>query len=102
MRVAFLGSPAFAVPALLALHRAEHELAAVYCQKPRPAGRGQVVRPCPVHVAAQRLGLPVRTPTRLRANFAAHEAFASLDLDAAVVAAYGLILPPAMLEAPRR
>jgi methionyl-tRNA formyltransferase len=102
MRLAFLGSPAFAVPALLALHQAGHEIAAVYCQQPRPAGRGQAVRLCPVHVAAQRLGIPVRTPTRLRTDLAAQEAFSSLDLDAAVVAAYGLILPPAMLDAPRR
>jgi methionyl-tRNA formyltransferase len=102
MRLAFMGSPDFAVPALRALHAAGHEIAAVYCQPPRPAGRGQKETPCPVHRAALELGLEVRTPTRLKRDTAQHAAFAALDLDAAVVAAYGLILPPAMLEAPRR
>ncbi len=102
MRLAFMGSPGFAVPALRALHAAGHEIAAVYCQPPRPAGRGQAVRPCPVHAAAEALGLPVRTPARLRKDEAEHEAFRALNLDAAVVAAYGLILPQAMLDAPRR
>jgi methionyl-tRNA formyltransferase len=96
-----MGSPDFAVPALLALHRAGHVIAAVYCQPPRPAGRGQAVRRCAVHVAADALGLPVRTPGRLRGDVAAQAAFAALDLDAAVVAAYGLILPEPMLTAPR-
>jgi methionyl-tRNA formyltransferase len=102
MRLAFMGSPDFAVPALRALHAAGHEIAAVYCQPARPAGRGQAVRRCPVHVEADTLGLTVRTPTRLRTVSQEWEAFAALDLDAAVVAAYGLILPPAMLDAPRR
>jgi methionyl-tRNA formyltransferase len=102
MRLAFMGSPDFAVPALQALHDAGHDIRAVYCQKPRPAGRGHAVRPCPVHRAAEQLGIEVRTPTRLRTDAAAQEAFAALDLDAAVVAAYGLILPQAMLDAPRR
>jgi methionyl-tRNA formyltransferase len=102
MRLAFMGSPDFAVPALRALHAAGHEIAAVYCQPPKPAGRGYAVRPCPVQVAAEALGLPVRTPTRLRTDAAEQEAFTALRLDAAVVAAYGLILPPPMLEAPRR
>jgi methionyl-tRNA formyltransferase len=102
MRLAFMGSPDFAVPALLALHAAGHEIAAVYCQPPRPAGRGQAVRPCPVQAAAERLCLPVRTPPRLRGEPGEHAAFAELGLEAAVVAAYGLILPPAMLDAPRR
>ncbi|HVB67557.1 MAG TPA: methionyl-tRNA formyltransferase [Acetobacteraceae bacterium] len=102
MRLAFMGSPDFAVPALLALHAAGHEIAAVYTQPPRPAGRGQAVRPCAVQAAAGRLGLPVRTPARLRSDPAAQAAFAALGLDAAVVAAYGLILPPAMLDAPAR
>jgi methionyl-tRNA formyltransferase len=97
-----MGSPDFAVPALRALVAAGHTVAAVYCQPPRPAGRGQAVRRCPVHVAADALGLAVRTPDRLKRDADAHAAFAALDLDAAVVAAYGLILPPAMLEAPRR
>ncbi|MDE2582493.1 MAG: methionyl-tRNA formyltransferase [Rhodospirillales bacterium] len=117
MRLAFMGSPDFAVPALRALHDAGHEIAAVYCQPPRPAGRGQAVRRCAVQVAAEALGLAVRTPARLRQDVSArlrqdvsarlrpdaaeHAAFAELGLDAAVVAAYGLILPPAMLAAPR-
>lgn len=102
MRLAFMGSPDFSVPALRALHGAGHEIAAVYCQPPKPAGRGYALRPCPVQAAAEALGLPVRTPRRLRSDPAAQEAFAALDLDVAVVAAYGLILPPAMLAAPRR
>ncbi len=102
MRLAFMGSPDFAVPALRALHAAGHEIAAVYCQPPRPAGRGQRETPCPVHRAALDLGLPVRTPARLKRDTAEHEAFAALGLDAAVVAAYGLILPKAMLDAPLR
>ncbi len=97
-----MGSPAFAVPALRALHAAGHEVAAVYAQPPRPAGRGHSLRPCPVHAAAAALGLPIRTPARLRADAEEHAAFAALGLDAAVVAAYGLILPPAMLDTPRR
>lgn len=97
-----MGSPDFAVPALRALHEAGHEIAAVYSQPPRPAGRGHAVRPSAVQIEATRLGLPVRTPTRLRKDEAAQAEFAALDLDAAVVAAYGLILPPRMLSAPRR
>lgn len=102
MRLAFMGSPDFAVPALRALHAAGHDIAAVYCQPPRPAGRGQQPTPCPVQRAALALGLPVRTPERVKRDAAEHAAFAALGLDAAVVAAYGLILPPAMLAAPRR
>ena len=101
MRLAFMGSPDFAVPALEALHDAGHEIAAVYCQPPRPAGRGQAVRPCPVHLTAERLGLRVRTPARLRSDAAVQAGFAALALDVAVVVAYGLILPPALLAAPR-
>jgi len=100
MRLAFMGSPDFAVPALRALHAAGHDIVAVYCQPPRPAGRGQAVRKCPVHLDADRLNLMVRTPVRLRSDAAAQADFAALDLDAAVVAAYGLILPQAMLDAP--
>jgi methionyl-tRNA formyltransferase len=102
MRLAFMGTPEFAVPALRALHGAGHEVAAVYCQPPRPAGRGQAVRRCPVHVAADTLGLDVRTPARLRRDPEAQAAFAALGLDAAVVAAYGLLLPESMLASPRR
>jgi len=100
MRLAFMGSPDFAVPALQALHGAGHEIAAVYCQPPRPAGRGYGIRRCAVHVAADRLGLPVHTPVRLRSAPEIQADFAALRLDAAVVAAYGLILPAAMLAAP--
>jgi methionyl-tRNA formyltransferase len=96
-----MGSPDFAVPALQALHAAGHAIAAVYCQPPRPAGRGQRETPCPVQRAAEALGLAVRSPARLRQDPAAQAAFAALGLDAAIVAAYGLILPPAMLAAPR-
>ena len=102
LRLAFMGSPAFSVPALHALHAAGHRVVAVYAQPPRPAGRGQALRPCPVHAAAMALGLEVHTPSRLRHDVEAHAAFASLDLDVAVVAAYGLILPQPMLDAPRR
>jgi methionyl-tRNA formyltransferase len=102
LRLAFMGSPDFSVPALRALHAAGHEIAAVYCQPPKPAGRGQKETPCPVHRAALELGLPVRHPVRLKRDEAEHAAFAALGLDVAVVAAYGLILPKAMLDAPRR
>ena len=97
-----MGSPDFAVPALRALHAVGHDIVAVYCQPPRPAGRGHAVRCCPVHEAAEGLALPVRTPARLRRETAEHTAFAALGLDVAVVCAYGLILPAPMLAAPRR
>jgi methionyl-tRNA formyltransferase len=97
-----MGTPGFAVPALRALHGAGHEIAAVYCQPPRPAGRGHAVRRCPVQVAAEAMGLAVHTPATLRRDADARAAFAALDLDAAVVAAYGLLLPEPMLAAPRR
>lgn len=102
LRLAFMGSPDFAVPSLRALVAAGHEVAVVYAQPPRPSGRGQREAPCPVHAEATRLGLPVRTPARVRREADEHAAFAALRLDAAVVAAYGLILPRAMLDAPRR
>ncbi len=101
LRLAFLGSPRFAVPALDALHEAGHEIRAVYTQPPRPAGRGHRPAPCPVHERARALSLPVRSPARLRRDEAEWAAFDALDLDVAVVAAYGLILPRPMLEAPR-
>ncbi|MDO9498758.1 methionyl-tRNA formyltransferase [Falsiroseomonas sp.] len=97
-----MGSPEFSVPALRALHQAGHEIVAVYAQPPKPAGRGQRETPCPVHRAALELGLPVRTPARVKRDTAEHAAFAGLDLDVAVVAAYGLILPKPMLDAPKR
>jgi methionyl-tRNA formyltransferase len=102
LRIAFMGSPDFSVPALHALHGAGHDIRAVYTQPPKPAGRGQQETPCPVHRAALALGLPVRMPSRVKRDAAEHEAFAALGLDVAVVAAYGLILPKPMLEAPRR
>jgi methionyl-tRNA formyltransferase len=96
-----MGSPDFAVPALRALHAGGHQIAAVYCQPPRPSGRGHAVRRCAVHVEASSLGLTVRTPPRLRTASEEWDAFTALELDAAVVAAYGLILPKRMLDAPR-
>ena len=100
MRIAFLGTPDFAVPALAELAAAGHEIAAVYAQPPAPRGRGQEVRPSPVQVFAENLGLPVRTPASMR-DPQAIAAFQALDLDAAVVVAYGQILPAAVLDAPR-
>lgn len=97
-----MGSPGFAVPALRALIEAGHEVAAVYAQPPRPAGRGGRVQPVAVQQEAERLGLSIRTPASLRRDPTAQAEFAALDLDAAVVAAYGLLLPAAMLVAPRR
>jgi methionyl-tRNA formyltransferase len=101
VRLAFFGSPEFAVPALAAL-AAAHEVAVVYAQPPKAAGRGQKETPCPVHKAALELGIPVRTPKRLRGNAEEAAFFEQLRLDAGVVAAYGLILPEAFLAAPVR
>ncbi|HEX4736178.1 MAG TPA: methionyl-tRNA formyltransferase [Allosphingosinicella sp.] len=100
MRIAFMGTPNFAVPTLEALIRAGHDIPAVYSQPPRPAGRGKAPRPSPVQQAAEAHGIEVRTPLTLR-DPDAQQAFAALDLDAAVVAAYGLILPAPILNAPR-
>ncbi len=100
MRIIFMGTPDFAVPALRALHDAGHEIACVYTQPPRPAGRGKKLSPSPVQVEAERLGLEVRSPVSLRGAEAQAE-FAALGADVAVVAAYGLILPQAVLDAPR-
>ncbi len=99
MRVVFMGTPEFSVPVLAAL-AAHHEVVAVYSQPPRPAGRGKKDRPTPVHMKALELGLPVRTPLNFRAE-EDRAAFAALDADVAVVVAYGLILPQALLDAPR-
>jgi methionyl-tRNA formyltransferase len=101
MRIVFMGTPAFAVPALDALHEAGHDIAAVYCQPPRPAGRGQRPRLGPVEARAAALGLPARHPPSLK-DPAEQAAFAALGADVAVVAAYGLILPQAVLDAPAR
>ncbi len=100
MRLIFMGTPDFSVPVLDALVAAGHEIACVYCQPPRPAGRGKKDRPTPVHRRAEALGLPVRHPVSLRTE-AAQAEFAALNADAAVVVAYGLILPQAILDAPR-
>jgi len=100
MRIAFMGTPPFAVPTLAALHAAGHEIVAVYTQPPRPAQRGKKVQQSAVHIWAEEHGLPVRTPKSLKSDEAQAE-FAALDLDVAVVAAYGLILPQAVLGAPR-
>jgi methionyl-tRNA formyltransferase len=100
LRLAFMGSPAFALPALAALIEAGHEIGCVYSQPPRPAGRGKQERPTPVHAFAAERGLEVRTPKSLK-RIEAQEAFAALKLDAAIVVAYGLILPKAILDAPR-
>jgi methionyl-tRNA formyltransferase len=102
MRIVFMGSPEFAVPALTALQAAGHEILAAYCQPPRPAGRGHQPQPCAAQIAAERLGIPVRHPTRLRGNAEALAAFQALRPEAAVVAAYGLILPPEWLAVPER
>ncbi|QNO28221.1 methionyl-tRNA formyltransferase [Sphingopyxis sp. OPL5] len=99
MRIAFMGTPPFAVPTLAALHAAGHQIVAVYTQ-PRPAQRGKKVQQSAVHNWAEEHDLPVRTPKSLKSPEAQAE-FAALDLDVAVVAAYGLILPQAILSAPR-
>ncbi|MFZ9395368.1 MAG: methionyl-tRNA formyltransferase, partial [Erythrobacter sp.] len=98
MRIIFMGTPDFAVPALEALHAAGHEIVCVYTQPPRPAGRGKKLQPSPVQLAAARLGLPVRSPASLR-NAEAQAEYAALSADVGIVAAYGLILPQAVLDA---
>jgi len=100
MRLAFMGTPEFAVPTLDALVAAGHDVVAVYTQPPRPANRGKRLTPSAVQARAEELGLPVFTPVSLRSAEAQAE-FAALDLDVAVVAAYGLILPEAILDAPK-
>ena len=100
MRVIFMGTPDFSVPVLDALIKAGHDIAAVYCQPPRPAGRGKKDRASPVQVRAEALGLTVRYPVTLRGADVQRE-FAALNADIAVVVAYGLILPQAVLDAPR-
>lgn len=101
MRIVFMGTPEFSVPVLDALVDAGHDIAAVYSQPPRPAGRGKKDRPSPVHARAEALGLPVRHPVSLKGAEAQAD-FADLNADVAVVVAYGLILPQAVLDAPRR
>ncbi len=99
MRIVFMGTPDFSVPVLDALAADGHEIAAVYCQPPRPAGRGKKDRPTPVHARATELGLEVRHPVSLKGADQQAE-FAALGADVAVVVAYGLILPQAVLDAP--
>lgn len=100
MRVIMMGSPEFAVPTLNALAMAGHEIVAVYSQPPRPSGRGKKLQPTAVAARADALGYPVFTPTSLKKP-EEQERFAAFDADVAVVAAYGLILPQAILDAPR-
>lgn len=101
MRIVFMGTPDFSVPVLDALHDAGHQILAVYTQPPRPAGRGKRDRPGAVHQRAMSLGLPVRHPVSLKGAEAQAD-FAAFDAEIAVVVAYGLILPQAVLDAPRR
>lgn len=99
MRVIFMGTPEFSVPALKAL-AARHDILAVYTQPPRPAGRGKALRPSPVQAWAEAEGLPVRHPVNFKSE-EERQAFAALGADVAVVVAYGLILPQPVLNAPR-
>ncbi len=100
MRLAFFGTPDFALPAFEALLAAGHEIVCAYTQPPRPAGRGRRMRPSPVQALAEAQGVPVATPASLRSG-EVQQAFRALEVDAAVTAAYGLLLPAAMLAAPR-
>ncbi|MCW2315956.1 methionyl-tRNA formyltransferase [Rhodoblastus acidophilus] len=101
MRVVFMGTPEFSLAPLAEIHRRGHEIAAVYTRAPKPAGRrGLELTPSPVHAAAEKLGIEVRTPKNFREPETV-EAFRALNADVAVVVAYGLILPKAVLEAPR-
>ena len=99
VRIVFMGTPDFAVPTLRALHQAAHEILAVYTQPPRPAGRGKKLQPSPVQREAEVLGIEVRTPKSLK-SAEEQERFTALGADVAVVAAYGLILPQPVLDAP--
>ncbi|WP_066665288.1 MULTISPECIES: methionyl-tRNA formyltransferase [unclassified Sphingomonas] len=102
MRIIFMGTPEFAVSTLNALVEAGHDVVAAYSQPPRPGGRrGKVLTPSPVHARAEELGIAVRTPLSFKKDPEAVAAFAALNADVAVVAAYGLILPVSVLEAPR-
>ncbi|MCB1681400.1 MAG: methionyl-tRNA formyltransferase [Alphaproteobacteria bacterium] len=100
LRLSFMGTPDFAVPALDAIYRSHHKVACVYSQPPKPKGRGNKVQPSPVHAFAQERNIPVFTPVSLKKGEAQKE-FAAHQLDVAVVAAYGLILPSEILEAPK-
>lgn len=101
LRIIFMGTPDFSVPVLRALHAAGHDIVAVYSQPPRPAGRrGLELKASPVHEAAEALGIEVRTPVNFKAE-EDREAFRALNADVAVVVAYGLLLPKAILEGTR-
>ncbi len=100
MRLAFMGTPAFAAPVLSELVAAGHDVAAVYTRAPQPSGRGHKLTPSPVHRLAEDLGLEVRTPKNFKSEETV-EAFRALELDVAIVVAYGLILPQTVLDAPR-
>jgi len=100
MRIAFMGTPDFALPTLQALHGSGHDVVAVYSQPPARAGRGKKERPSPVHAWAEKAGIPVFTPASMR-DAAAQADFAALNLDVAVVVAYGQILPQVVLDAPK-
>jgi methionyl-tRNA formyltransferase len=101
MRIVFMGTPAFAVPTLLALHEAGHAIPAAYTQPPRPAGRGKQLQTSPVHQAAEALGIPVCHPATLR-DMEAQANFLALEPEVAVVAAYGLMLPQPILDGPTK
>jgi methionyl-tRNA formyltransferase len=101
MKVIFMGTPDFAAHALNALHAAGHDIVCVYSQPPRPAGRGHKLQPSPVQRRAEDLGLPVRHPLSLKKDAQARADFAALKADIAIVAAYGLILPQDVLDAPQ-
>jgi methionyl-tRNA formyltransferase len=100
LRLIFMGTPEFSVPTLRALHDARHEIVAVYTRAPKPGGRGMKLQPTPVEVEARRLAIPVLTPKTLKTPEAWAE-FSARQADAAVVVAYGMILPQAILDAPR-
>ncbi len=100
LRLIFMGTPEFAVPTLRALHESGHDIVAVYTRAPKPSGRGMKVQPSPVEVEAGRLNIPVFTPTTLKTP-EAEQQFRAQKAKAAVVVAYGLILPPAILKAPK-
>lgn len=101
LKIVFMGTPVFAVQALEALHAAGHDIIAVYSQPPRPAGRGHKLQNSPVHTRAEELGIPVHHPKSLKKDSAARDTFKNLNADIAVVAAYGLILPQEVLDAPK-
>lgn len=100
MRLAFMGTPDFSVSALRAILSAGHDVVAVYSQPPRPSGRGKKLKPSPVHAFAEKLNIPVHTPLNFK-DLSECQKFKDLDLDVAIVVAYGLILPQEILEAPK-